>query len=181
MSAAEGKTMSLEGKRIVVLAEDYYEELELWYPLLRLRGVGAEVVTVGTGGMDTYTGKHGYPITVDTGIEEVQASDFDAVVVPGGYAPDRLRRYPAVNSFVREMFEQGKVVASVCHGAWVPISAGIVSGRRATCFSGIKDDLINAGATYLDQEVVVDANLITSRFVDDLPAFCEAIIAALKD
>lgn len=172
--------MSLKGKRIVVLAEDYYEELELWYPLLRLRGVGAEVVTVGTGGTDSYTGKHGYPLTVDTTIDQVRASDFDAVVVPGGYAPDRLRRYRAVNSLVREMFDQGKVVASICHGAWVPISAGIVGGRKATCFGGIKDDLINAGATYLDQEVVVDDNLITSRIVDDLPAFCEAIIAALE-
>jgi len=173
--------MSLEGKRIAVLAEDYYEELELWYPLLRLRGAGAEVVLVGTGSADTYTGKHGYPVTVDVAADEVQASDFDAIVVPGGYAPDRLRRYPVVTSLVREMFEQGKVVASVCHGAWVPISAGIVRGRKATCFSGIKDDLINAGASYVDQEVVQDGNLITSRVVDDLPAFCQAIISALED
>lgn len=173
--------MSLEGKRIAVLAEDYYEELELWYPLLRLREAGAEVVTVGTGSADTYTGKHGYPITVDMAVDEVQASDFHAIVVPGGYAPDRLRRYPTVTSLVREMFDQGKVVAFICHGAWVPISAGIVRGRKATCFSGIKDDVINGGATYLDQEVVEDGNLISSRVVDDLPAFCQAIIRALQD
>ena len=149
--------------------------------MLRLRGAGAEVVLLGTGTADTYTGKHGYPVTVDMSADELEAAEFDAIVVPGGYAPDRLRRYPAVNSLVREIFEQGKVVASICHGAWVPISAGIVRGRKATCFSGIKDDLTNAGATYLDQEVVVDGNLITSRVVDDLPAFCEAIVAALQD
>lgn len=172
--------MTVKGKRIAVLAEDYYEELELWYPLLRLREAGAQVVTVGTGSADTYTGKHGYPISVEMGADEVRASDFDAIVVPGGYAPDRLRRYPAVNSLVGEMFEQGKVVASICHGAWVLISAGILRGREATCFSSIKDDLINAGATYLDQEVVVDSNLITSRIPDDLPAFCQAIIRGLE-
>jgi protease I len=172
--------MTVKGKRIAVLAEDYYEELELWYPLLRLREAGAQVLTVGTGSADTYTGKHGYPITVEMAADEVRASDFDAIVVPGGYAPDRLRRYPAVNSLVGEMFEQGKVVASICHGAWVLISAGILRGREATCFSSIKDDLINAGATYLDQEVVVDSNLITSRIPDDLPAFCQAIIRALE-
>ena len=173
--------MSPEGKRIAVLTEDYYEELELWYPLLNLRGAGAEVGTVGTGSADTYTGKHGYPITVDMAADKTQASDFHAIVVPGGYAPDRLRHYPTVTSLVREMFEQGKVVASICHGAWVPISAGIVRGRKATCFSGIKDDVINAGATYLDEEVVEDGNLISSRVVDDLPAFCQAIIRALQD
>jgi len=173
--------MKLKGKRISVLAEDYYQELELWYPVLRLREAGAEVVVVGTGSADTYTGKYGYPVTVDTTADKVQASDFDAIVVPGGYAPDRLRRYPAVTSLVREIFNQGKVVASICHGAWVPISAGIMRGRKATCFSGIKDDVTNAGATYLDQEVVQDGNLITSRVPEDLPAFCRTIISALKD
>ncbi|MGB3905159.1 MAG: type 1 glutamine amidotransferase domain-containing protein [Anaerolineae bacterium] len=172
--------MSLKGKRIAVLAEDYYQELELWYPVLRLREAGAEVLVVGTGSADTYTSKHGYPVTVDAAVEEVQASDFDALVVPGGYAPDRLRRYPAVNALAREMFLEGKVVASICHGAWVLISADILRGRTATCFSGIKDDVINAGATYIDQEVVQDGNLITSREPDDLPAFCRTIIAALK-
>ena len=172
--------MSLKGKRIAVLAEDYYQELELWYPVLRLREAGAEVIVVGTGSADTYTSKHGYPVTVDAAVEEVQASDFDALVVPGGYAPDRLRRYPAVNALAREMFLEGKVVASICHGAWVLISADILRGRTATCFSGIKDDVINAGANYVDREVVQDGNLITSRQPDDLPAFCRTIIAALK-
>jgi protease I len=173
--------MSLNGKRIGVLAEDYYQELELWYPVLRLREAGAEVVVVGTGSAQTYTGKYGYPVTVDTEAGEVQASDFDALVIPGGYAPDRLRRYAAVNALARQMFLDGKIVASICHGAWVLVSADVLRGRTATCFSGIKDDVVNAGATYVDREVVQDGNLITSREPDDLPAFCRAIIAALED
>jgi protease I len=173
--------VSLEGKRVAVLAEDYYQELELWYPVLRLREAGAEVVIVGTGSSDSYTSKHGYPVTVDASIEEAQPSEFDALVIPGGYAPDRLRRYPAVNSLAREMFSEGKVVASICHGAWVLVSADVLRGRTATCFSGIKDDVINAGANYVDQEVVRDGNLITSREPDDLPAFCREIIAAVEE
>ena len=172
--------MSLNGKRIGVLAEDYYQELELWYPVLRLREAGAEVVVVGTGSAQTYTGKYGYPVTVDTEAREVQASDFDALVIPGGYAPDRMRRYAAVNALARQMFLDGKIVASICHGAWVLVSADVLRGRTATCFSGIKDDVINAGANYVDREVVQDGNLITSREPDDLPAFCRAIIAALE-
>ena len=172
--------MSLKGKRVAILAEDYYEELELWYPLLRLREEGAEVTIVGTGSAKTYTGKHGYPVTVDAAADEVSAEDFDAVVIPGGYAPDRLRRYQSVLNLVRGAFEKGKVVAAICHAGWVLVSAGIVKGRRVTGFYAIKDDLVNAGATYLDQEVVVDDNLITSRVPNDLPAFCRAIIAALK-
>jgi protease I len=172
--------MSLKGKRVAVLAEDYYQELELWYPVLRLREAGAEVIVVGTGSAEAYTSKHGYPVTVDVAADEVQASDFDALVVPGGYAPDRLRRYPAVNALARQMFLEGKVVASICHGAWVLVSADVLRGRTATCFSGIKDDVTNAGANYVDREVVQDGNLITSREPDDLPAFCRTIIAALK-
>jgi protease I len=172
--------MSLEGKRVAVLAEDTYQDLELWYPLLRMREAGAEVKVIGTGSAETYTSKYGYPVTVDAAADEVKAADFDAVIIPGGYAPDRLRRYPAVLKLVREVFEQGKVVAAICHAGWVPISAGILKGKKATCFFAIKDDLINAGVTYLDQEVVQDGNLITSRTPDDLPAFCRTIIAALE-
>jgi protease I len=164
--------MSLEGKRVAVLAEDNYQDLELWYPLLRMREAGAEVKVIGTGSAETYTSKYGYPVTVDAAA--------DAVIIPGGYAPDRLRRYPAVLKLVRETFEQGKIVAAICHAGWVPASAGILKGKKATCFFAIKDDLINAGATYLDQEVVQDGNLITSRTPDDLPAFCRTIIATLE-
>jgi protease I len=172
--------MSLTGKNIAILAEDNYQELELWYPLLRLQEAGAEVAVIGTGSAETYTSKHGYPVTVDAAADEVEAADFDAVIVPGGYAPDRLRRYESILKLVREADEQGKVVAAICHAGWVLASAGILKGRQATCVSAIKDDVINAGATYLDQEVVQDGNLITSRVPSDLPAFCRTIIAALK-
>jgi protease I len=173
--------MELTGKRVAVLAEELYEDLELWYPALRLREAGAEVKVIGSGSATTYHSKHGYAVTQDAAAADVSADDFDALVVPGGYAPDKLRRYPAVLDLVREVFEQGKVVAMICHAAWVPISAGILKGRTATCVTAIKDDLINAGATYVDQEVVVDDNLVSSRRPPDLPAFCRAIIAGLKD
>lgn len=171
--------MTLQGKRVAVLAENMYQELELWYPLLRLREAGAETLVVGTGSAATYTSKHGYPVDVDAVAGELRAADVDAVVVPGGYAPDLMRRYPAMVGLVREAFEQGKVVAAICHAGWLLVSAGILQGKKATCFFAIKDDLVNAGATYVNQEVVVDGNLITSRTPMDLPAFCRAIVDAL--
>jgi protease I len=173
--------MPVEGKRVAVLAENMYQELELWYPLLRLREAGAETFVVGTGSADTYTSKHGYPVQVDVTADRVRADDVDAVIVPGGYAPDLMRRYPAVLQLVRDAFRQGKVVAAICHAGWVLASAGVLEGRQATSFFAIKDDMVNAGAEYIDSEVVVDRNLITSRTPADLPAFCRAIIAALSD
>jgi protease I len=171
--------MNLSGKRAVILVEDQYQDLEVWYPLLNLRGAGVDVQVVGTGSATTYRGKHGYPIEVDASADEVQAKDVDVVVVPGGYAPDRLRRYPAVLKLVKEAFEAGRVVAAICHAGWVLISAGIVDGRTLTSFSAIKDDLVNAGATWVDEEVVQDGNLITARNPLDLPAFTDAIVASL--
>jgi len=173
--------MELKGKRVAILAENLYQELELWYPLLRMREAGAEVTVVGTGSADTYTSKHGYPAAVDAAASEVTAGDFDALIIPGGYAPDLMRRYPDMVNLVREVFAQGKVVAAICHAGWMLASADVLKGKKATCFFAIKDDLVNAGATYVDQEVVQDGNLITSRTPADLPAFCRAIIAALKD
>jgi len=172
--------MELKDKRIAILAEDLYQDLELWYPLLRMREAGAEVVVVGMPGVEEYHSKYGYPVKVDVAADAVSADDFDAVIVPGGYAPDRMRRHQPTLDLVRSVFQRGGIVAFICHGAWVPISAGIVKGKRATCFFAIKDDLINAGATYVDAEVVQDGNLISSRIPQDLPAFCRAIIAALK-
>ncbi|MGA9351833.1 MAG: type 1 glutamine amidotransferase domain-containing protein [Anaerolineae bacterium] len=172
--------MSLSGKRVAILAENNYQDLELWYSLLRLREAGAEVKVIGTGSAETYTSKYGYPVTVDAAADEVEAADFDAIIVPGGYAPDLLRRYEAVLNLVREAHQQGKVIAAICHAGWVLISAGILKGRKVTCVSAIKDDVINAGATYVDQEVVQDGNIITSRVPTDLPAFCRTIIAALE-
>jgi protease I len=173
--------MKLEGKRVAVLAENMYQELELWYPLLRLREAGAETFVVGTGSADTYTSKNGYPVQVDVVADQVSAAHVDAVVIPGGYAPDLMRRYPAMVSLVREAFEQGKVVAAICHAGWMLASADIVRGKKATCFFAVKDDLVNAGANYVDAEVVRDGNLITSRVPSDLPAFCRTIIAALGE
>ena len=169
----------LQGKRVAIFAEDLYEDLELWYPLLRLREEGAEVVVVGPGGATEHHGKYGYPVTVDKAISEVDASQFAALVVPGGYAPDRMRRHPGMVALVREMARGGKIVAAICHGAWMLASAEVVAGKTVTCFFAIKDDLVHAGATYRDAEVVVDGNLITSRMPADLPAFLRAIIAGL--
>ena len=172
--------MSLKGKKVAVLAEDMYQELELWYPLLRMREAGAEVLVVGTGSASTYTSKHGYPVTVNTTANDVSAADFAAVIVPGGFAPDRLRRYPAVLKLVRDAYTQGKVVGAICHAGWVLVSAGILKGKKVTCVPAIKDDVINAGGIYLDQEVVVDGNLVTSRTPEDLPAFCRSIIEVME-
>ncbi|PYM03498.1 MAG: protease [Candidatus Rokuibacteriota bacterium] len=171
--------MKLQGKRIAVLAENMYQEMELWVPYFRFKEEGAEVKIVGAGGAKSYTSKHGYPVAVDAQAESVSAVEFDAVVVPGGYAPDLMRRHEAMVRLVREAAQQGKVVAAICHAGWMLVSAGVLPGKRATSFFSIKDDLVAAGARWVDEEVVVDGNLITSRRPDDLPAFCREIIKAL--
>ena len=171
--------MRLDGKRVAILAENLYQEMELWVPYYRLREEGADVKVVGAGGARSYTSKHGYPVNVDVQAEQVKAVEFDAVIVPGGYAPDLMRRHPAMVALVREAVQQGQVVAALCPAGWMLCSAGVLKGRRATSFHSIKDDMVNAGAEWQDAEVVVDGNLITSRKPDDLPAFCRAIVAAL--
>lgn len=171
--------MELQGVRVAVLAEDLYEDLELWYPLLRLREAGAEVRVVGPRAGEVYRSKNGYPVKADLGVEEARPDDFDAVVIPGGYAPDRMRRHRAMVEFVRALHEAGKPVAFICHAGWVPASAGIVRGRTVTSFPSIRDDLVNAGARWVDEEVVVDGNLVSSRMPADLPAFCRALLDLL--
>ena len=171
--------MSLNGKKVLVLAENEYEDLELLYPYYRLKEAGAEVVLVGPKA-EVYLSKHGYPAKAEKAAEEVSASDFAAVIVPGGFAPDRLRRYPAVLKLVRDAWDQEKVVAAICHAGWVLVSAGILRGRTATSTPAIKDDMVNAGVEWVDREVVVDGKLVTSRRPDDLPAFCREIIALLE-
>ncbi len=171
--------MKLQGKRIAILAENLYQEMELWVPYYRMKEEGAEVKVVGSKGAQSYTSKHGYLVTVDVQAESVSAVEFDAVIVPGGYAPDLMRRSPAMVKLVREAFQQGKVVAAICHAGWMLASARVLEGKTATSFFAIKDDVINAGATWVDQEVVVDGNLVTSRKPDDLPAFCREIVNAL--
>ncbi len=171
--------MNLQGKKVAVLAEDNYQELELWYPYYRLLEAGAEVVLLGSGDKDVFKSKNGYPVRADMDASDAKSADFDAVIVPGGFAPDKMRKVKAMTSFVADMHAEGKVVGAICHAAWVLVSAGILEGKRATCVSNIKDDVVNAGATYVDEEVVVDGNLITSRTPPDLPAFAKAIVDAL--
>jgi protease I len=172
--------MTLQGKRIAILAENMYQEMELWVPYYRLKEEGADVKIVGAGGAKSYASKLGYPVTVDVQAEQVKAVEFDAVVVPGGYAPDMMRRHAAMVSLVRDASQQGKVVATICHAGWMLVSAGIARGKKATSFFSIKDDLVAAGVNWVDQEVVVDGTLITSRKPDDLPAFCREIVKALS-
>jgi len=171
--------MNLSEKKAIVLVENMYQELEVWYPLLRLREEGVETFTVGSGSAVSYTSKMGYPVHVDMKAEDVDIDDYDAVIIPGGYAPDMMRRYPAMVKLVKDASDKGKVVASICHGGWMLASADIVKGKKLTSFFAIKDDLVHAGAEFVDEEVVVDGNLITSRKPEDLPAFCREIVKAM--
>jgi protease I len=166
--------------RIALFIEDLYEDLEFWYPYYRMQEEGAQVVVVGPK-LGQYTGKHGVPASSDQAIEAVKVDEFDAVIIPGGYSPDRMRRVPAMVQFVKAMHEQGKVVATICHGGWMLASADIIRGKQITGFYSIKDDLVNAGAEWSDQEVVQDGNIITSRTPADLPAFCRTIIETLSE
>src|SRR5262245_6180743 len=155
--------MDLKGKRVAVLVEQQYQEMEVWYPVYRLREAGCQVTLVGPEAGATYPSKLGYPAKSDKAAKDVKAGDFDGVVIPGGFAPDFIRRSEPMLKLVRDMTEQGKVLAAICHGPWVLCSTTALRGKKATCFFAIKDDVINAGAKYVDEECVVDGNLITSR------------------
>lgn len=170
---------SLAGTTVLFFAAPLYEDLELWYPKIRLEEEGVRTVVAGLGER-SYQGKRGYPVTTDANVDDVRSASFDGLVIPGGYAPDLLRRSPRVLELTREIFEAGKPVAFICHAGWVPISAGIVRGKRGTSVGAIRDDLVNAGLVWEDSAVVVDGNLISSRTPADLPQFCKAIIAALR-
>ena len=166
--------------RVAVLVEDNYQVLEVWYPYLRLREEGIDTLLVGTGRKKEYKSKEGYPAVEELSIKKARAADFSGVIIPGGYAPDILRRYEEVNNFVKEMYKKNKLVAAICHGGWVLASAGILKGKNVTGFYAIKDDLVNAGGKFIDREVVMDGNLITSRNPYDLPAFCKEILRKTK-
>ncbi len=171
--------MELEGKRVAILVEDMFNVFEFWYPFFRLKEAGAQVVVMGTGRSQTFTGKPATEVKADIAAREARAEDFNGVVIPGGYAPDLMRRDPAMVKLVADLHAAGKVVAAICHAGWMLASAEILDGRRVTSFFAIKDDLIHAGAQWEDQEVVIDGKLITSRTPDDLPVFMRAVIAAL--
>lgn len=173
--------MQLSGKRVLIFVGEDYEDLELQYPKYRLREAGAEVVVAGLEAGVTHKGKHGYPQVSEAAMHEVKADDFDGLVVPGGWMPDKLRRYSEVTSFTAAIHEQGKCLASICHGGWINISANVVRGFRYTSTPGIKDDLINAGVSeWVDEAVVVDRHHVSSRRPDDCPAFCRAIIEVMS-
>ena len=171
--------MSLKGKSVLFFAGPLYEDLELWYPKIRLEEEGVRTVVAGIG-EKTYQGKRGYPVTVDTQIDQIAATEFDGLVIPGGFAPDQLRRFDKVLQVTREIHQAGKPVAFICHAGWVPISAKILKGKHATSVRAIKDDMENAGVIWEDSAVVVDGNLISSRTPADLPDFSRALIRALE-
>ncbi|MEQ9409875.1 MAG: type 1 glutamine amidotransferase domain-containing protein [Fuerstiella sp.] len=167
----------LTGKRFLCFVGTDYEDLEVWYPKLRLIEAGAEFVTAGQTAGENYTGKHGYPCTSDIAIAGIDTSAWDGLICAGGWMPDKLRRDSEVLRITREFAESGKLLAAICHGGWIPVSAGVYRGVKVTGSPGIKDDLINAGAMFEDESVVVDRHFVSSRRPDDLPDFCKGILA----
>lgn len=173
--------MRIEGKRVGILVEQDFEDVELTEPLQAMKDAGAKVTLIGSGTQVTYTGKRGQAnIRVDTTADKVKPEDFDAIIIPGGYAPDKMRLYPPMIDLVRQAYESGKLIAALCHGPQLLISAGIVRGRRVTSWPSVAIDLRNAGANWVDEPVVKDGNLITSRKPADIPQFNQAIIGALS-
>ncbi len=173
--------MQLRGKTIAILVEDMFNIHELWYPYYRLKEAGATVMVVGSGRRKTFTGKPATEITADCAADAISAANLDGIIIPGGYAPDLMRRSQAMVNLVADAAGSGKLVAAICHAGWMLASAGILAGRRVTSFYAIKDDMVHAGAEWLDEPVVVDDNLITSRTPADLPFFMPAIINWFSD
>lgn len=173
--------MRLEDKKILALVDHDFEDLELWYPILRLREEGAKVHLIGPSAKETYIGKYGVPAKADFGFKDLQAhaENYDGILVPGGWAPDTLRRYPEVVRYIKEMDRAKKPIGQICHAGWVLISADILNGKQVTSTPGIKDDMTNAGATWLDEPVVVDGHIVSSRRPADLPVYMKAYIELL--
>ena len=171
--------MDLTAKTVALYADIMYQEMELWYPLYRLQEAGAKVVVAAAEAGKTYTSKLGYPVKSEAAYSQLDPTKFDGVIVPGGFAPDYMRRHAEASAFVKTMDQQGKLVAAVCHGPWMLCQADVLRGRKATSFFAIKTDVVNAGAVWSDEEVVRDANLVTSRKPEDLPAFMKACLAVL--
>lgn len=167
--------LTLDGKRVLLFAGPDFEDAELIYPLLRFKEAGADVKVAGLGEKQ-YTGKKGYPITVDGDCEDFVVGHWDIIVVPGGWAPDKIRMNKAALEIVRKAAKAGNIVSAICHGGWVLASADVINGKKVTSYIAIKDDMVNAGAQWVDEEVTIDGNIITSRTPADLPAFCRSII-----
>ena len=171
--------MKLKNRNIAIFLADLYEDLEFWYPALRMEEEGAEVTSIGPRA-ETYRGKRGLSARADKGISDISPEHFSALIIPGGYSPDHMRRSREMVEFVREMDSQGAVIAAICHGPWMLASAEVIEGRKVTSFFSIRDDLVHAGAEWIDRQVVKDGNIITSRMPGDLPSFCRTIIEALR-
>ena len=167
-------------KKIAIMVDQMYQVLEVWYPYYRFREAGLDVHLVAAEANTTYPSKEGYPCVSDVTAAQARSEDYDCMLVPGGFAPDFMRRSPEVIKFANDMVNAGKIIAAICHGGWLLCSTKVFKGKTATCFKAIKDDIINAGADYVDAECMVDGHLITSRKPDDLPAFCTAILSALE-
>lgn len=170
---------TLQGKRVLSFVGDIYEDLELWYPKLRLIEAGAEFIIAGEEANHVYAGKNGYPCKSDITIDSAKESEFNAILLPGGFMPDRLRRLDKVKSLIQEFHASQKCIGAICHGGWMAISAGVYQGVRTTGSPGIKDDLVNAGAIWEDEAVVVDRHFVSSRKPDDLPFFAAAMIEVI--
>lgn len=173
--------MSLNGKRVGILVEQQYEDLELWYPYYRLREANCVVSLIGPEEQRVYPSKHGYPAKSDHTARDCSSNDFDGLIIPGGFCPDYIRRCEAMLRLVREMHDAEKPIAAICHGPWVLCSTKALKGREATGFFAIKDDMVNAGAEWVDAEVAVDGHIITSRKPADLPAFVVAFMKSIAD
>ena len=171
--------MELQGRKVAILIEDMFNIYEFWYPYYRLLEAGATVVVVGSGRKSLFTGKPATEVRADVAADTVRAAEFDGLVIPGGYAPDMMRRSAAMVQLVADMTREGKLVAAICHAGWMLCSAGVLQGRKVTSFFAIKDDMVNAGADWVDEAVVIDRNLVTSRTPDDLPLFMPAVIRVL--
>ena len=170
----------MKTKKIALMVDQMYQTLEVWYPYYRLIEEGFDVRFIAAEADKTYPSKEGYPCVSHFAAGKANADEYDCMVVPGGFAPDFMRRSPEMILFANRMVDAGKIIAAICHGGWLLCSTNIYKGKKATCYMAIKDDITNAGAKYVDERCVVDGNLITSRIPDDLPAFCKAIIRALK-
>lgn len=171
--------MRLEGKRVIAAVDSEFEDLELWYPIIRLQEEGAEVILVADEEQKTYIGKYGVPATSEKAFKDINASDYDGILIPGGWAPDRLRRFPELKTIIQEMDQDQKPIGQICHAGWVLISAGILAGKQVTSTPGIKDDMENAGAIWHDEPVVTDGHLISSRRPPDLAPYAKAYADAL--